>query len=128
MPASTAGPARPAGLRRLIVSVEHLEPAVRLYTGALRLELEWQQGDLAQLRMADGVELLLHRRPVDRGDAAVAIGFRTAELAEALQRWTELGGRVVDPPAVQPWGERMAVVRDVDGHIVCISEASIADA
>jgi uncharacterized glyoxalase superfamily protein PhnB len=30
------------------------------------------------------------------------------------------GASVVDAPADQPWGERQAVLTDVDGHVFCL--------
>jgi uncharacterized glyoxalase superfamily protein PhnB len=41
-----------------------------------------------------------------------------------VRAWQGRGGEVIDPPEVQPWGEFMAVVRDPDGHVVCISGRS----
>jgi predicted enzyme related to lactoylglutathione lyase len=59
---------------------------------------------------------------VDRGDAAVAIGFAVARLDEILTGWVAAGGAVIDPPGRLPTGERMATLRDADGHVVYVSE------
>ncbi|WP_308820100.1 VOC family protein [Pseudonocardia alni] len=111
-----------AGIQRLVVSVANLERALGLYRGVLGLEVTARQPELAFLRTSDHVELLLHERPVERGDAAVAIGFSVVGLGSTVDQWVAGGGSVLDPPGRQPWGEEMAVVRDVDGHVVTLSE------
>jgi uncharacterized glyoxalase superfamily protein PhnB len=50
----------------------------------------------------------------------VAPAFAVDELEATVDAWVRAGGAVVDPPEVQPWGERMAVLRDADGHLVCL--------
>ena len=111
-------------LRRIIVSVTSLERALPVYGGALGLEVARTAPGLAWLTSADGVELMLHERPATASDTAVAVGFSTAGLDDAVERWVAAGGTVVDPPQPQPWGERMAVLRDADGHLVCLGETA----
>lgn len=105
-----------------MISVVALDPALALYRDVLGLRGVGQEPGLAFLRTGDGVELMLHERPVDRGDAAVAIGFAVPNLATTVERWNAAGGRTIAPVSQRPWGERMAVVRDVDRHILTISE------
>lgn len=109
-----------AALHRIVLSSSSLEAALDLYGGVLGLELERSAEGFAWLRTGDGVELMVHERPAVASDSAVALTFAVVGLDAAVQRWTEAGGAVVDAPADQPWGERMAVVRDADGHIVCL--------
>jgi predicted enzyme related to lactoylglutathione lyase len=109
-------------LHRIVLSASSLAGAVDLYGGALGLAVERTADGFAWLRTADGVELMVHERPATASDAAVAVTFALAGLDAAVERWTSAGGEVVDAPAMQPWGERMAVVRDADGHIVCLVE------
>jgi predicted enzyme related to lactoylglutathione lyase len=108
-------------LHRVIVSVSNIDRALALYNGVLGCEVTGRQGDIAVLRTDDEVELMFHQRPVDRGDAAVAVSFGVHGLAAVVDAWVAAGGAVIDPPARQPWGEEMAVVRDVDGHVVCLN-------
>ncbi|RDV43085.1 glyoxalase [Leifsonia sp. ku-ls] len=117
----TATPATPA-LHRLVLSASSLSDALALYAGVLGLTVERTTDGFAWLRTADGVELMVHERPAVASDAAVAPTFALPALDAAVDRWVAAGGAVVDAPAVQPWGERMAVVRDADGHIVCLVE------
>jgi predicted enzyme related to lactoylglutathione lyase len=111
-------------LRRLIVSVSSLDPALAFYQQVLGLRLVDTTAELAWLATTDGSEVMLHQRPARPSDAAVAIGFAVDDPAETVRRWQDRGGTVIDPPEVQPWGEFMAVVRDPDGHVVCISGPS----
>jgi predicted enzyme related to lactoylglutathione lyase len=113
----------PAGVRRVIVSVAENEPALTFYRDVLHLSVDSQSGDFTSLRTGDGLEVLLHRRSITLGGPAVALGFTVDDLARTVSDWTSRGGEVIDPPAAQPWGELMAVVRDADGHVVCISQA-----
>lgn len=113
---------RAARVRRLIVSVADIDASLRLYAGALDLELAWRQGELAQLVTAEQIEVLLHQRVPQPTDVAVAIGFQIEGLDRVVRAWIDLGGTVIDAPAVQPWGEVMATLRDVDGHVVCVSD------
>ena len=74
--------------------------------------------------LAGGAELLLHERPSAPSDTSVAASFGVAGLDDVCRRWEATGGVVVDQPATQPWGERMAVVRDADRHLVCLVETA----
>jgi predicted enzyme related to lactoylglutathione lyase len=111
-------------LRRIIVSVTSLERALAVYGDALGLEVARSAPGFAWLTSTDGVELMLHERPATASDTAVAVGFSTTALDDAVERWVAAGGGVVDPPQLQPWGERMAVLRDADGHLVCLGETA----
>ncbi|MFE2770618.1 VOC family protein [Microbacterium resistens] len=77
---------------------------------------------LAWLRTGDGVEVMLHERRAEPSDTAVAAGFATVGLEDAVDRCVGAGGVVVDEVETRPWGERMAVLRDPDGHLLCVSE------
>lgn len=121
-PGTPAASTRPAGIARLIVSVAQLDPALVFYRDLLGLPVRRRSWDFVWLETGDGVELLLHQRPSAASDAAVSIGFGVTGLDAVVRRWIALGGAVIDPPAAQPWGERMAVLRDADGHVVCLSE------
>jgi catechol 2,3-dioxygenase-like lactoylglutathione lyase family enzyme len=112
-----------ARVRRVIVSVKDTEVALAFYRDLLNLDVVRQAGDFTSLRSGDGLEILLHRRDIPRGGPAVALGFVVGELRSTVRAWSAHGGEVIDEPARQPWGEEMAVVRDADGHVVCLSQA-----
>lgn len=110
-----------AFLNRVVVSVSVLETSLRFYRDLLGLEASTAEG-FARLPLNGGdVELLLHQRPSEPSDLAVALSFAIPELDAVCATWVAQGGVVVDEPADQPWGERMAVVRDPDGHLVCLT-------
>ena len=112
-----------AVLHRAVVSSSSLQAALPAYVHGLGLVVDRRADGFAWLRTGDGLELLFHERPASASDTAVALTFAVGDLDEAVERWTAAGGAVVDPPASQPWGERMAVVRDADGHLVCLVES-----
>jgi predicted enzyme related to lactoylglutathione lyase len=109
-------------LARVIVSTATLDKALSFYADLLGLTRQRRQDPFAWLRTADGVELMLHERDTTPSRASVAIGLVIADLDGTVASWAARGGEVIDPPADQPWGERMAVVTDPDGHVVCLSQ------
>ncbi|WP_348789589.1 VOC family protein [Leifsonia sp. NPDC080035] len=111
-----------AALHRVIVSSSDLADTLPLYEGVLGLLLERRADGFAWLRSADGVEIMLHERPAAASDTAVAVTFAVSRLDDVVARWVAAGGSLIDAPERRPWGERMAVVRDADGHVVCLSE------
>lgn len=115
-----------ASISRLVVSVTALDPALAFYEGLVGLRRTASADELAWLATADGVEIMLHERPATPSDTAVALGLAVPDLDGVVGAWAARGGVVVDPPEERPWGERMAVVRDPDGHLVCLSQASAA--
>ncbi len=73
------------------------------------------------LALARGIELMLHERPPTPGDAGVAPVFRVANVdAAQLPRRPASARRSSTPPRDEPWGERQAVLHDVDGHVFCL--------
>ncbi|MEF2979318.1 VOC family protein [Subtercola sp. YIM 133946] len=110
-----------ASIARLIVSVSSVDTALEFYRGILGLELAKSVGGFAWLSTADGIELLLHERESSPSDTAVAIGFVVDDVEGMVVRWRGRGGTIMQQAAAQPWGETMAVVRDRDGHVVCLS-------
>jgi catechol 2,3-dioxygenase-like lactoylglutathione lyase family enzyme len=109
-------------LHRIVVSVSALDRSLRFYRDLLGLRASVTEQGAARLPVGGGgTELFLHERDSQPSDLAVALSFRVSELDETCARWAAGGGVVVDEPADQPWGERMAVVRDPDGHLVCLT-------
>ncbi|AYG04619.1 glyoxalase [Gryllotalpicola protaetiae] len=107
-------------LQRVVISVSDLDRAVSFYRDLLGLPGTVGDGK-AILSGARNVELLLHERETVPSDLSVALSFGVGELETVCSAWLAAGGIVVDAPADQPWGERMAVVRDPDGHLVCLT-------
>ena len=108
-------------LHRVVVSVSDLDRAFGFYHDLLGLPGSVGDGTAALSAGAGHVELLLHERGSVASDLSVALSFCIRELDAVCSEWASTGGVVVDAPAEQPWGERMAVVRDPDGHFVCLT-------
>ncbi|MGN6501454.1 MAG: VOC family protein [Pseudolysinimonas sp.] len=109
-----------AALARIIVSVASLEDALPLYERVLDLKRTREYPGVVSLALARGIELMLHERQPTTGDFAISPAFRVADVDAVTRAAVEAGATVVDPPADQSWGERQAVLRDVDGHVICL--------
>lgn len=109
-------------LAGIVVSTAELGPSRACYADLVGLTPERRQDGFAWLRTSDGAELMLHERPATPSLSAVAVGLFVADVDKTVAAWQEQGGTVIDPPADQPWGERMAVVTDPDAHVVCLSQ------
>jgi catechol 2,3-dioxygenase-like lactoylglutathione lyase family enzyme len=109
-----------AALARIVISVASLEKALPLYEEVLDLRRTQESPGIIGLALARGIELVLHERPPTPGDAGVAPTFRVANVDAAAAAATGVGATLIDAPRDEPWGERQAVLRDVDGHLFCI--------
>jgi catechol 2,3-dioxygenase-like lactoylglutathione lyase family enzyme len=108
------------GLRRVIVSVADLEPALGLYRDALGFAENYRSDDIVSLGAAGGLELMLHRRPPTPGLAGVAVSYLVDDVDAVTAAAAKAGAQVIDVPADQPWHERQAVLTDLDGHVFCL--------
>lgn len=106
----------------MVISVADLRAGLAFYRELLGLSVTRDAPGFTWLQSIDGVEVMLHERPATPSDAAVSIGFTVDDLHAVIDAWHRRGGAVLKPPAEQAWGELMAVVRDADGHIVCLSQ------
>lgn len=108
-------------LRRVIVSTADLTRSLAFYRDVLGLAGE-VAAPFARLTAGD-IEVMLHERPAVASDTSVSACFAIPDLDGTVARWSAGGGAVVDAPEDRPWGERMSVVRDPDGHLVCLVSA-----
>ena len=104
-------------VRRIIVSVADLERALALYRDALGLSEKYRTGDVVML---GDPEVMLHQRPPTPGLAGVTASFVVDDVDATTAAAEKAGATVIDPPEDQPWGERQAVLTDVDGHVFCL--------
>jgi uncharacterized glyoxalase superfamily protein PhnB len=108
-------------VQRVIVSVAALDPALGLYRDALGFTEKYRTGEMVMLGTPDGgLELLLHERPPTPGMYGVAVSYTVDDVDSLTAAAEKAGATVVDAPADQPWGERQAVLNDVDGHVFCL--------
>jgi catechol 2,3-dioxygenase-like lactoylglutathione lyase family enzyme len=108
-----------AALARITISVASLEKALPLYEGVLDLKRTHEYPGIVTLGLARGIELMLHERPPTPGDAGVAPSFRVADVDSTTRAALDAGATLIDAPADESWGERQAVLHDIDGHVVC---------
>lgn len=118
------GPKAHASLARLVISVGDLARGAVFYHQILGLNVTREDAEFMWLETAEGIEIMLHQRTAKPSDCAVAIGFFVDSLDSVFAAWRDRGGVIVAPPLLQPWGEQMAIVRDADGHLVCLSASS----
>ncbi|GIJ07249.1 VOC family protein [Micromonospora andamanensis] len=76
----------------------------------------------AALRFGDG-QLGIGRQEAGEQPAGPAtLWVYVADCAAALARLAGAGVEVLAEPQTQPWGERMAIVRDPDGNRVLVAD------
>lgn len=109
-------------LARIIVSVSSLDSSLAFYQGVLGLEPYYVEAPLARLR-SGSLDVMLHQRGAEASDLGVAVSFAVDDVDAATAAAASLGLDIIDEPADQPWGERQSVVRDPDGHVVCLVRA-----
>jgi predicted enzyme related to lactoylglutathione lyase len=107
-------------LVRAVVSVSDLDRSLDFYQAALGLRRREASAPIARLTDSTGVEVLLHERPPSAGDAGVSLSFAVDDVDAATSAAVAAGATVIDEPADQPWGERQSVLRDPDGHVLCL--------
>jgi lactoylglutathione lyase len=73
----------------------------------------------SQLSLGVGVKA---RAGVGAPNDRFELGLYTPDVDATVARLRESGVRIVDEPADQPWGERMARVLDPDGNRVTLFE------
>ena len=69
---------------------------------------------LAQSNLEGGFQPADPSRP----PAASEVGFATADVAAAYQRALRAGATSAAVPTTKPWGQVVAYVRDLDGHLI----------
>lgn len=116
----------------LILYVPDVEAAVAFYEKAFGLKRRFVAGvdygevetgatalAFAAEHMAPNNGVTIRRSRAADGDApAVEVAFVTDDPAAAFARAVAAGARPVQPPAVKPWGQTVAYVRDLNGFLV----------
>ena len=107
-----------ASLARIVVSVSNLDRSLAFYEGVLGYRVTWRGDEVVRMRGND-FEIMLHERPTEPSERAVALSFAVDDVDSATDAAVLVGAEIIDWPEDQPWGERQSVLKDPDGHIVC---------
>jgi lactoylglutathione lyase len=117
----------------VILIVDDLDRALEFYTGVLGLRLGQRSGDYAQLetgatrlglytRNAMAKTLGISLQPPAPNAPGFEIGFKVPDVDTAFAELVASGVSPVTPPATRPWGQRIAYVRDPDGHLIELAQ------
>ena len=113
-------------LNLVVIRSPDIERACRLYT-ALGLTFTKHTHGTGPEHYAcegGGVVFEIYPRKSDADStAATRLGFRVKSVDDAVAALEELGAKVISPAKESPWGRR-AVIDDLDGHRVELTEPS----
>ncbi|NGM11784.1 VOC family protein [Verrucosispora sp. WMMA2044] len=110
-----------------IITAADLDAALRFYEGLLGGRVEYrfpETGEAAyvSLRFGDGQLGIGRQEAGEQPAGPVTLWVYVADCAAALARLVGAGVEVLAEPQTQPWGERMAIVRDPDGNRVLVAD------
>jgi lactoylglutathione lyase len=118
----------------IILIVENLDRALVFYTEVLGLKLGHRSGDYAQLDTGK-TRLALYTRHAMASTLGMSlaapssetpgfeIGFKVANVDDAVRELLARGAKLAAAPADRFWGQRTAYVRDPDGHLIELAQA-----
>lgn len=117
----------------VILIVDDLERALRFYTEVLGLSLGHRSGDYAQLdtgatrlglytRNAMAKTLGFSLQPPAHDAPGFEIGFKVPDVDAAYAELVAREVSSVTPPTTRPWGQRIAYIRDPDGHLIELAQ------
>lgn len=105
------------GLSRRFFTDDHGKAYGELETGAARLAF-------ASLELArTHLKMEVMPASLDTAPLGVEIAFVTTEVASLYARAVAAGATPICAPATKPWGQTVAYVRDITGHLVEICSA-----
>jgi lactoylglutathione lyase len=106
-----------------ILEVSDVERSLRFYTEELGFQITFSFPDegppvFASLELEDGSKLAIGgpKDPVETG--STALWLYTDDVDAAFGALREAGVEVVAEPEDQPWGERVASLKDPDGYTI----------
>lgn len=113
-----------------IISTTDLPRALRFYRDALDARITFQfpdRGEPLYVSLAIGASQLGLAYDEDSEQTAgrqrIALWVYAEDCDAAVERLRLHGAEVLERPADQPWGERVARVRDPDGNLVIVGAA-----
>jgi predicted enzyme related to lactoylglutathione lyase len=113
--------ATPVEKTYIMVMVADMPRAMRFYTEAFDVTVVMSSPYWSEFTVA-GTTVALH--PGGSGtETRTGLGFEVKGLAGALQRTTEVGGRITSPPRERAQeGIRVAEIADTEGNLITVAE------
>ena len=113
--------ATPVDKTYIMLMVADMTRAVRFYTEAFDVKVVMTSPYWSEFIVA-GTTVALH--PGGGGtETRTGLGFEVQNLEVALERATEVGGRITSPPRERPDERiRVAEVADTEGNLITVAE------
>jgi predicted enzyme related to lactoylglutathione lyase len=113
--------ATPVDKTYVMLMVADMARAIRFYTEAFAVNVGLSSPYWSEFTVA-GTNIALH--PGGSGsETRTGLGFEVKDLDAALQRATEVGGRITSPPRNRPEERiRVAELADTEGNLITVAE------
>ena len=113
--------ATPVEKTYVMLMVADMTRALRFYTEAFDVTVVISSPHWSEFTVA-GANIALH--PGGSGnETRTGLGFEVKDLDDALQRATEVGGRITSPPRERPEERiRVAELADTEGNLITVAE------
>lgn len=113
--------ATPVDKTYVMLMVADMTRAMRFYTEAFAVNVGISSPYWSEFAVA-GANVALH--PGGSGsETRTGLGFEVKDLDAALQRATEVGGRITSPPRNRPEERiRVAELADTEGNLITVAE------
>jgi predicted enzyme related to lactoylglutathione lyase len=113
--------ATPVDKTYVMLMVADMARAMRFYTEAFAVTVVINSAYWSEFVVA-GTTIALH--PGGSGEEThTGLGFEVKNLDAALQRATEMGGRITSPPRDRPQERiRIAEIADTEGNLITVAE------
>jgi predicted enzyme related to lactoylglutathione lyase len=113
--------ATPVDKTYLMLMVADMTRAMRFYTEAFAVNVGISSPYWSEFTVA-GTNIALHPGG-SGGETRTGLGFEVKDLDAALQRATEVGGRITSPPRNRPEERiRVAELADTEGNLITVAE------
>ena len=113
--------ATPVEKTYVMLMVSDMTRALRFYTEAFAVTVVISSPHWSEFIVA-GTNIALHPGGSDDG-TRTGLGFEVEDLDAALQRATEVGGRINTPPRERPEERiRVAELADTEGNLITVAE------
>jgi lactoylglutathione lyase len=116
--------ATPVEKAYVMLMVADMTRALRFYTEAFAVTVVISSPQWSEFTLA-GTNIALH--PGDGGnETRTGLGFEVNDLDAALQRATDVGGRISSPPRDRAEERiRVAELADTEGNLITIAEVKV---